>query len=411
MSTSKGHQLFSFLKPGNNSNCNSLTGSPKNNLNRPELSPESDIIMGVQRSGQVLQENLERNDLVQRLFVNEIEGYRLLESDESYEALRYLNRALGMRSEICHRGYGGGGSGGGSGYSPEMAKLHCSVGRAYADLGQFQDAHKNLRKGILIYERIQSKNRYGFEYNVYQISTELEEFVRNVLLADGAIRDESFRRFVEDREQRDLSSKQARFAFNQNEGNTSTGFQQCETDRTIHIEGPTVSLDSQVKQEQVTLIKSTIPKSSANRVDPTRPSKHSQINTQYEELEETEASTLSHFGELSTIGEEIDSTELLVRLELARVDLKLGLVKKSQDRLLLALEKSKLVGCEDEEHFWIVIQILELLGDIECDSNENYSAGRTYYRDALDLLVNEYGSQHEHHDIIFSKMLGIAGLF
>mmetsp|Transcript_44 Transcript_44/g.51 ORF Transcript_44/g.51 Transcript_44/m.51 type:complete len:517 (-) Transcript_44:96-1646(-) len=114
-------------------------------------------------------------------------------------------------------------------------------------------------------------------------------------------------------------------------------------------------------------------------------------------------------NQLHTIGEESDGADITSKIKLARVDLKFGFVRKAIDRLYAALEN--LDGEDLEDTTLYKIQILELLGDIECDHNENYSSGRSYYNEALSIVEDEFDSDHEDYHKIVTKLMSIAGLF
>lgn len=414
MSTGKGVQLFSLLRP-RNTHSHDTASEPVTNgrvYNRSELSHVSDCMIKNEHPGHFSRKNSERNQLTQKMFVNEMEGYRLLACNENVQAAKFLARALDMRIELCNQGYGGG-----IGFSPEIAKLYCSLGRVHAELGDFCDAHENLRKGIVIYERIKLRHNQAIESEEYQRLLDLEEFVRNVLLADE-IQSESFRRFVKEREQREQAFEYPQYFDDQDFSVTCSNQSENELlepnaaqssyDFYTSQVTPESNLDEEEQDEQAFVE----PHFATGDMSSSYSSENQyEISPQHEEKSGRLTPRLSQFGELETIGEEADPKVLAIRLELARVDLKLNLVEKARDRLLIALEKSKHVDCEDDTYALNVVKILELLGDIECDFHEDYSAGRAYYKDALKLVVEEYGSHHEHHDVIFSKMLGIAGLF
>ena len=112
---------------------------------------------------------------------------------------------------------------------------------------------------------------------------------------------------------------------------------------------------------------------------------------------------------LRTIGVESDGADITSKIKLARVDLKFGFVRKAIDRLYVALKN--LDGEDLDDTTLYKIQILELLGDIECDHNENFSSGRSYYNEALSIVEDEFDSDHEDYQKIVSKLMSIAGLF
>lgn len=453
-------------------------------------------------------ENKQFNDMMQRIMVNEIEGYRLLKLQDNEGALKFLSRSLALRNEFNE---------GLKANSIELAKLYSTLGKLKAEMNRFVEAHSNLRKGITMYERMQrskKKNKKDIvDSNELSKLLELEIFVRNVLIADGSIENNgSFRRFVEQRNNQSTTRNTTLSSHSnqtkkikpeyENQIQSCAGTHNLPTSIRNNCRNDRVKVDTAWNDNHSPVYKTQLSECSRGQQSsnplvnsmrkncfgnetPTLDSRNDYDNStnsipacqadlpeyfrdqqndkqryvyqsrnlksdnrfqkpfaklneynqghqidqgKYEyqsrnfksndrfqssvvDIDYENTNTISSNHDiLSTIGEEGDEKQISTRLDLAKVDLKLGLVKKAQTRLLLALDCVNFEEFEDEGMNTLLGQIYELLGDIECDYNEDYTSARIHYKKALNIFEEEKVVHDEQYDQVYMKILGIAGL-
>jgi len=338
-----------------------------------------------------------------------MEGTRLKKLKNYNQAIVCFNRALSVHKTL-HRGDG-----------EAEADMERKIGSCYLEMKQYEDALKHCRRAVRLYIKFMG-HKHGKtvkaqgmeEYITLMLDPDYHEYLKktnkekNPATATSSGDDDVFVELQQMQQMQQMQREMLQQDVPEMDDYGENSSSVVHTTASIPLVQPTeieyVNASRMMHQQNHHQEMKTSVMDDNNFADQTI-RKNREVTFHDDEATDDYDYTTTTEQTLSTI-EEVDESTIRVRIDLALVDVKLGLPQKAQGRLMKALSTAERLDSSLE-----IAEICELLGDIVVQSGA-YSDGRKYYKEALKALEeDEDGRESERYDKVLAKMMGIAGLF
>jgi len=398
--------------PGSVNNGNKSTNKSKrrhsqNNNNNKNDAQLNQLLGGGQTTlSTSTSSDQNENELIQCMHVYAMEGTRLKKLKNYNQAIVCFNRALSVHKTL-HRGDG-----------ETQADMERKIGSCYLEMKQYEDALKHCRRALRLYIKFLGhehgktvKARDKEEYITLMLDPDYHEYLKkaneekNPATATSSGDDDVFAELQQMQQmQREMLQQDVPEMDDYGEHSSSV----VHTTASIPLVQPTeieyVDASRLMYQQNHHQEMKTSDMDDNNFADQTIRTNR-EVTFHDDEATDDYDYTATTEQTLSTI-EEVDESTIRLRIDLALVDVKLGLPQKAQERLMKALSTAERFDCSLE-----IAEICELLGDIVVQDGA-YNDGRKYYKEALKALEEDGdGRESERYDKVLAKMMGIAGLF
>lgn len=336
---------------------------------------------------QTTQAIADQNKLIQCMRVNEMEGSRRMKLKDYEQAIMFFKRALSVHKTLdLHRA---------DGATQSEAGIQKHVGSCYIELNLYDDALQHCRRSLKLYTKF-----LGPDHGKTVKALEMEQYVTLMV-------DPEYHEYLEKTNQTnpvsrdDFVIKQQQSHEFQDERERSSPVTTSIT-RTSDVRPTKMNYSDLPRLRQQNYQEIMLPETADFSEYQTNQSR----KVTFREADDYDCTATSTERSLSTIIEEVDDSTVRLRIDLAIVDIKLGLLQKAHERLLKALTTA-----ERCDKLLEIAEICEFLGDIAVQSGE-YSEGRKNYNESLKAMEEyEDGKASELYDTVLAKMMGIAGLF
>jgi len=361
-------------------------------------------LLGGQATETVSTNTSDQNELIQCMHVYAMEGTRLKKIKNYNQAIVCFNRALSVHKTL-HRGD-----------DETQADMERKVGSCYLEMKQYEDALKHCRRALRLYIKFLGhehgktvKARGMEEYIIVMLDPDYHEYLKktnkekNPATATSSGDDDVLVELHQQQMQREMVQQDVSEVDDYGEHSssvvhTTASIPLIQPTEIEYVNAPRLVYQQNHHQEMKTS------EMDDNFADQTI-RKNREVTFHEDEATDDYDYTTTTEQTLSTI-EEVDENAIRVRIDLALVDVKLGLPQKAQERLMKALSAAERFDSSLE-----IAEICELLGDIAVQSGA-YSDGRKYYKEGLKALEEDGdGRDSERYEKVLAKMMGIAGLF